>query len=103
MSESDIFETQGRAHAQAKKLRSEIASATVALREVKKWLNALDARIDNAHQITSPGERHRAVAVLVEELRGQRADTLERVARLLEELQAHGIELAELEREIAKF
>jgi len=99
MSESEIFEVQGRAHAQAKMLRSEIASATVALRETRKWLTGLDARIDNAQRASAPKE----IASLVEELRNQKADTLERVARLLEELQDKGAELAELERQIANF
>jgi hypothetical protein len=103
MSESETFEVQGRAHAQAKKLRSEIASTTVALREVRKWLGTLDTRIDHAHQIGNPVERQRGIATIIGELRNQRADSLERVARLLEELQANGIELAELEHEIGKF
>ncbi len=103
MSEADIFEAQGRAHADAKRLRSDIASATVVLREARKWLHGLDARIDNALRIGNPSERHREITAFTAEIRTQRADTLGHVAELMEELEAKGIELTELENEIGKF
>ena len=107
MSEEEKYAAQGRAHARAKELKSEIATLRVEAMSVQKALSATVSRMDGAiHDplLDEPQTRVAAAIQLVHDLRFPPGNALlSSASNILDELYVKSKELDELEKQIAQF
>jgi hypothetical protein len=107
MSDDEKFAVQGRAHARAKALRSDIATASVELEQKRKLLTELGGRIESV--LKDPTHLHYkepgvpAATVLVHDLRFEHQNLLGNAATLAEDIFTKAQELKELEERIKTF
>jgi hypothetical protein len=106
MSESERFEAQGRAHAGAKRLRSEIATASAEVARLNRRLADLTGRIDQFLRQPcgqDPGRPVANAAEIAHSLRFEMGTALSTMATLVDEIYAKAEEVAVLEEQIKKF
>jgi hypothetical protein len=105
LSENEMYETQGRAHARAKELRSEIATAKAEIGRQSKILAEIGRRTEEF--LRNPGREEIGKAPdafkLVRDLRFELKDTLAQIATLVDDTYARTEDLTKLEEQIKNF
>jgi hypothetical protein len=106
MSEQKTFEAQGRAHAKARQLQSDIAVLTVSLREKATVFSRVNDRIQSflgsplAHSQGRPVDDGLQLA---HDLRHEHSLLTGSIAKLVDEVYTKSRDLAELQKQIDRF
>jgi hypothetical protein len=105
LSENEMYETHGRAHARAKELRSQIATAKAEIGRQSKILAEIGRSTEEF--LRDPGREEIGKAPdafkLVRDLRFELKDTLAQIATLVDDTYARTEELTKLEEQIKNF
>ena len=106
MGEQEMFQAQGRAYADAKRLRSEIATATTEAKRTIAVLTELARRSNEAladPMKCEPQKPIQSAIRLVHDLRFEMKDTLNALATFLDEVYMKSGELKKLDEQIRNF